>query len=164
LEAEVIRDTLLSVSGSLDKKMFGKGSLDEGGPRRSVYLTVKRSNLIPILQLFDAPDSIQSIGDRDVTTVPPQALAMMNSPLVRKLSEQFAKRISVPAEVSSVIIVGKAYSLALSREPDKSEMSQMAAFIDSQTASYGGGGKAKERAIADFCQLMFCLNEFVFVD
>lgn len=164
LEAEVIRDTLLSVSGSLDKKMFGKGSLDEGSPRRSVYLTVKRSNLIPILQLFDAPDSIQSIGDRDVTTVPPQALAMMNSPLVRKLSEQFAKRISVPAEVSSVIIVGKAYSLALSREPDKSEMSQMAAFIDSQTASYGGGGKAKERAIADFCQLMFCLNEFIFVD
>ncbi|MCA9071626.1 MAG: DUF1553 domain-containing protein, partial [Planctomycetaceae bacterium] len=54
LEAEVIRDALLSVSGSLDQTMFGKGSLDQENPRRSVYLTVKRSSLIPILQLFDA--------------------------------------------------------------------------------------------------------------
>ncbi len=71
--------------------MFGKGSLDQASPRRSIYLTVKRSNLIPILQLFDAPDSIQSIGHRDVTTVPPQSLALMNSPLVRQLAEKFAK-------------------------------------------------------------------------
>ncbi|HIA20539.1 MAG TPA: DUF1553 domain-containing protein [Planctomycetaceae bacterium] len=90
LEAEIIRDTLLSVSGSLDKTMFGKGSLDQASPRRSIYLTVKRSNLVPMLQLFDAPDSIQGIGNRDVTTVPPQALAMMNSPVVRQLAEKFA--------------------------------------------------------------------------
>ena len=84
MEAEIIRDNLLAVSGVLDKTMFGPGSLDEADVRRSVYLKVKRSTLIPILQLFDAPDAIQSIGNRDVTTVPPQALAMMNSPLIRQ--------------------------------------------------------------------------------
>ena len=78
LEAEIIRDNLFAVSGTLDKTMHGPGSLDQATPRRSVYLTVKRGSLIPILQLFDAPDAIQSIGNRDVTTVPPQALAMMN--------------------------------------------------------------------------------------
>ena len=121
LEAEVIRDALLAVSGSLDKKMFGTGSLDESNPRRSVYLRVKRSNLIPFLQLFDAPDSIQSIGHRDVTTVPPQALSMMNSPLVRQLAEKFAKRIHTRPNTRPEKVVHDAYNLALSRPPTDSE-------------------------------------------
>lgn len=164
LDAEIIRDTLLSVSGSLDKKMFGKGSLDQANPRRSVYLTVKRSNLIPILQLFDAPDTIQSIGHRDVTTVPPQALAMMNSPLARQLSAKFAKRIRAVPNTSPDQIVGEAYALALSRPPTDSEKQQMTGFIKAQAASYGGTDQAMEQAVADFCQLMLCLNEFIFVD
>ncbi len=164
LEAEVIRDTLLSVSGSLDKKMFGKGSLNQTDARRSVYLTVKRSNLIPILQLFDAPDSIQSIGNRDITTVPPQALAMMNSPLVRQLAEKFATRLGNSEEKSYEQLVQEAYMISMARPPSESEQQQMVAFIQSQAASYGADKAHKQRALADFCQLMFCLNEFVFVD
>ena len=56
LEAEAIRDALLAVAGTLDPKMYGPGTLDGNSPRRSVYLTVKRSQLIPLLQMFDAPE------------------------------------------------------------------------------------------------------------
>jgi hypothetical protein len=164
LEAEAIRDTLLAVSGSLDTTMFGAGSLDQANPRRSVYLTVKRSNLIPILQLFDAPDSIQSIGHRNVTTVPPQALAMMNSTLARQLAEKFAKRIRPNRDTSLQQVVQQAYAVALSRPPTAAETEQMIGFIDGQAASYGAGDKGMERAVVDYCQMMLCLNEFVFVD
>ncbi len=164
LEAEVIRDTLLAVSGSLDETMFGKGSLDQASPRRSVYLTVKRSNLVPILQLFDAPDAIQSIGHRDITTVPPQALAMMNSPLIRQLAEKFARRIRGGSAKTPEQIVEEAYALALSRPPTDVEKTQMVDFINAQAASYGDNDKALEMAVVDYCQMMFCLNEFVFVD
>ena len=164
LEAEVIRDTLLSVSGSLDTTMFGKGSLDQASSRRSIYLTVKRSQLIPMLQLFDAPDAIQSIGNRNVTTVPPQALAMMNSPLVRQLAEKFAKRVRPSADVPIDDVVESAYSIALSRPPTESEQETMTRFIESQAASYGDHAAATDRAVADFCQTMFCLNEFIFID
>ena len=164
LDAEAIRDTLLAVSGTLDKTMFGKGTLNQAIPRRSIYLTVKRGNLIPMLQLFDAPDAIQSIGHRDVTTVPPQALALMNSPLARQLAEKFAKRIQSAPSMSPEKVVNSAYAIALSRPPTDAERQQMADFIKKQAASYSADGKAMERAVADFCQLMFCLNEFIFID
>ena len=164
LEAEVIRDTLLSVSGSLEKTMYGKGTLDQNSPRRSIYLTVKRSNLIPILQLFDAPDSIQSIGHRDVTTVPPQALALMNSPLTRQLAEKFAKRIYESSETPTDEVVARAYNLALSRGPTAIELKQMSNFITSQADSYGDEDNSMILAVTDYCQIMLCLNEFVFID
>jgi hypothetical protein len=164
LEAEIIRDTLLSVSGSLDKTMFGKGSLDQASPRRSIYLTVKRSNLVPMLQLFDAPDSIQGIGNRDVTTVPPQALAMMNSPVVRQLAEKFARRLPAAADATLAERIEEAYRLALSRPPSGVEIEQMTTFINNQVASYGGTEQAQQQALGDFCQLVLCLNEFMFID
>jgi hypothetical protein len=164
LEAEVIRDALMAVSGSLDKQMFGAGSLDQTNPRRSIYLTVKRSNLIPMLQLFDAPDSIQGIGNRDVTTVPPQALSMMNSPLIRQLAEKLSNRVQTAANTTLQERVGTAYELTLSRPPSDAELGKMTDFIEDQTASYGDNKKAIELAMVDFCQLMLCLNEFIFVD
>jgi hypothetical protein len=164
LEAEIIRDNLFAVSGTLDKKMHGPGSLDQATPRRSVYLKVKRGSLIPILQLFDAPDAIQSIGNRNVTTVPPQALAMMNSPFVRKIAAQFATRISSENNVASEAIIEKAYWLALSRPPESDEASRMVGFLNSQTQSYGSDANAQKMALTDYCQIMLCLNEFVIVD
>ena len=62
LEAEIIRDSLLSVGGTLDSSMYGPSILDNT-PRRSVYLRVKRSELIPFMTVFDAPEPTQSIGD-----------------------------------------------------------------------------------------------------
>jgi len=164
LEAEVIRDSLLSVSGTLDKRMFGKGTVDQRHPRRSIYLTVKRSNLIPILQLFDAPDAMQGIGQRIATTVPRQALAMMNSSYVRELAEKFALRVRPDKTVAISEVIHRAYSHALSRPPSTAEEQQMSAFIEGQAESYGNTEEAMKMAIADFCQTVICLNEFIFVD
>ena len=164
MDAEVIRDDLLAVSGTLDKKMYGKGILNQEENRRSIYLTVKRDKLIPILQLFDAPDAIQSVGKRNITTVPPQALAMMNSPFIRKLSEKFAKRVRPDGKKGLDQTVNDVYTIALSRKPSSEEQQQMLKFIHYQTESYGDNPKAGELAVADFCQLILCMNEFVFVD
>ena len=164
LEAEVIRDSLLAVSGTLDKRMFDKGTVDQRHARRSIYLTVKRSNLVPILQLFDAPDAMQSIGKRIATTVPPQALAMMNSPYVREMAEKFAQRIRPDDKVPVDEVVRRAYTHALARPPTPGERQQMVAFIQGQAASYGSDAQAMKLAIADFCQTVICLNEFIFVD
>ncbi|HEX8916200.1 MAG TPA: PSD1 and planctomycete cytochrome C domain-containing protein, partial [Humisphaera sp.] len=80
LEAEAVRDALLVVGGRLDERMFGPSETAVETPRRSVYLRVKRSELIPFLTLFDGPEPAQSVGDRGVTTVPTQALTLLNSP------------------------------------------------------------------------------------
>ncbi|MDP7275982.1 MAG: DUF1553 domain-containing protein, partial [Planctomycetaceae bacterium] len=164
LEAELIRDSLLDISGRLQKNMFGKGSLDQKSNRRSVYLTVKRGQLTPILQLFDAPDAMQGVGKRNESTVAPQALAMLNSPFIRELSGGFAKRVRPDAKTSLENAVTSAYRLALARAPDSSEKETMLTFIKSQTASRKGQANAEELAVRDFCQLLFCSNEFVYVD
>jgi hypothetical protein len=164
MEAEIIRDNLLTVSGSLDKKMFGMGSLKEDDPRRSIYLTVKRDKLIPLLQLFDAPDAIQSIGDRGVTTVPPQALALMNSGLVRQMAEKLSARIQEAHGTSPPEIVEATFWETLSRPPSNDESVQMARFITEQAARYESPDTAMKTAITDYCQLMLCLNEFIYVD
>ena len=64
LEAEVVRDSILCVGGILDPSQYGPGTLDEASLRRSIYFTVKRSKLMPMLQVFDAPDGLSSIGER----------------------------------------------------------------------------------------------------
>jgi hypothetical protein len=164
MEAEVIRDSMLAISGTLDHKMFGPGSLNQQDRRRSVYLKVKRGTLIPMLQLFDAPDAMQGIGQRTITTVPPQALAMMNSPFVRQLAEQFSKRVRPNADKSLEQTVDDAYAIALCRPPTVDERSLMLTFIKNQAESYGNAAAGTDTAVTDFCQLMLCLNEFLFVD
>ena len=164
LDAELIRDTLLEVSGRLDRRMFGKGSLDQKMSRRSVYLTVKRGQLIPILQLFDAPDAMQGVGQRNQSTVAPQALAMLNSPFVRELAGHFAKRIRPDAETSLEAVVDTAYRIALSRAPAPQERDAMRVFIENQITTRDGQEEATQLAIRDFCQLLFCCNEFIYVD
>ncbi len=91
LEAETdSRCHALGGGGLLDDTMYGPGTLDEKMRRRSIYFFVKRSQLVPMMTLFDAPDSLQDIALRSTTTVAPQALLMMNSPLVRTYAEGFA--------------------------------------------------------------------------
>lgn len=162
--AEIIRDNLLTVSGMLDKRMFGPGSLKESDARRSVYLKMKRGSLIPILQLFDAPDAIQSIGDRGVTTVPPQALALMNSPLIRQMAEKMSARLQREGATSPEKFVETVFWTALSRPPSDDEQKTMLAFLELQAQSYGNAANALNIAKTDFCQTMLCLNEFVYVD
>jgi len=164
LEAEIIRDSLLAVSGTLDKKMFGKGTLDEKSLRRSVYFTIKRSQLIPLLQLFDAPDAMQGIASREQSTVAPQALAMMNSPIIRDLATRFAGRVRPDGHTPVPATIDHAYRVALSRPATDREKLTMHEFIKRQTTLRGEDENAESLAVQDFCHLMLCLNEFVFIE
>ncbi|MBT5017495.1 MAG: DUF1553 domain-containing protein [Planctomicrobium sp.] len=164
LEAEVIRDSLLAVSGDLDTTQFGKGTLDQASKRRSIYFTVKRSNLIPLLKLFDAPDAMQGIGTREESTVAPQALALLNSPLVRDLATKFALRVRPTAETSVEQAINDAYQTAFSRSATETELAGMGQFIKDQKAMRGDDANAETLAVRDFCHLLLCLNEFVYID
>jgi hypothetical protein len=166
LEAEVIRDSLLAVSGLLDRKVFGPGTLDLGTRRRSIYFTVKRSKLIPMMQVFDAPDGLGSVAERPTSTVTPQALFLMNNPDMRLYAKGLADRIGSAAEQSVESAVRPAYLMALSRLPTAEELTDASAFLTQQTSSYGAArrGDARNRALADLCQVLLSLNEFVYVE
>jgi len=168
LEAEIIRDAMLAASGALDETMFGPGSLDEAQQRRSIYFTIKRSKMIPLLALFDAPDSLQGVGQRPATTVAPQALWMMNNPQVRKYASAFAGRLKDAMEKSPADAVQKAYQVALGRNATEKEQSQSVAFLDAQISSSKQLGKteseAKAAALTSLCQVLFSLNEFIYVE
>jgi hypothetical protein len=166
LEGEVIRDTLLAVSGELDPRMYGPGTLDEASKRRSIYFTVKRSKLVPMLQVFDGPDALGGIADRPTTTIAPQALHLMNNPHVRGYAKRLAQRVSPDAGTKSETAVTDAYRIALGRKPTKDELDDSTAFVERQAESYrkAGKGDGRELAVADFCQVLLCLNEFVYVE
>jgi hypothetical protein len=164
LQAEIIRDSLLSVSGRLDESMFGQGTLDPGSSRRSIYFTVKRSNLIPLLQLFDAPDTMQGIGTREESTVAPQALALLNSPLVRDLASSLVARARPTAETPIEQAIDAAYRLTFARPATAAEVSMMRQFIHDQQALRAGDANAESLAVRDFCHLLLCMNEFVYID
>ena len=163
LEAEVIRDSLLSVGGQLDRRMFGAGTLDPAMKRRSVYFFVKRSQLIPMMTLFDAPDGTVGIEARTNTTIAPQALLLMNNPVVRSASRAFAGRLAGRSDAEAV---RAGYEIAVGRPPSAQELADSAAFLAEQRASYTAEKKADaaERALLDFCQVLLGLNEFVYVD
>jgi len=168
LEAESIRDSMLYVSGALDLTLYGAGTLDSGSRRRSVYFTVKRSQMIPVMQTFDAPEPLVSQGSRPTTTVAPQALWMMNSPQVRSWAEAFAGRLGTLGASGGrgEDAVIRAYALALNRRPTRSEREDAIQFMDAQTARYRAEGVegAEWKARVDYAQVMLSLNEFIYVD
>jgi Protein of unknown function (DUF1553) len=146
--------------------MYGPGTLDEGSRRRSIYFTVKRSKLVPMLQVFDAPEALVSLGERPATTIAPQALLLMNNAHVRSWARGFARRIA-PAETTSIeAAVAAGYRIALTREPTKGELADSVTFVKTQLAAYTTEGRkdAREQALTDFCQVLMCLNEFIYAD
>ena len=167
LEGEIIRDAVLAVSGTLDPKMFGPGTLDEANHRRSIYFTVKRSQLVPMMTLFDAPEPNQSNGNRSTTTVAPQALMVMNNPQVRLAAKAFAKQMRESVSGPDIAIL-KAYRTALGRSPLKEELTDGVTFIAQQEAAYRTNGRGEadsaELALTDFCQALLGLNEFIYID
>ncbi len=164
LEAETIRDALLATGGNLDSTMFGPSLLDDS-PRRSVYLRVKRSELLPVMTMFDAPEPTQSIGERSVTTVPTQALAMMNSPLVRQQAEKLFALIKPATDVPLSAAIDRGYEIAFGRSPTDAEQARMLAFIEQQRTAMGGDSpESTDKALIEFCHVLYCLNEFVYID
>jgi hypothetical protein len=131
-------------------------------PRRSVYFFVKRSQLIPMMMLFDWPEHLVSIGQRSVTTTAPQALAMMNSGLARHCAEGLAARV---AGGDAVAEVSRAYRIAFGRPPSESEARLGESFLASQRAAYARERRrdADRAALVDFCQAMIGMNEFIYI-
>jgi hypothetical protein len=165
LEAEAIRDTLLAVGGELDVSMFGPGTLDEGMKRRSIYFMVKRSALIPMLQILDAPEPLVSVGERPATTIAPQALLFMNNRQVRAAATGLARRAVAAGGGDLATGVRQAYQIALSRDATEQELSAAMAFLADQIQSYRHDGAADPNgaAMIDCCQILLSLNEFAYV-
>ncbi|MCP5556437.1 MAG: PSD1 domain-containing protein [Verrucomicrobiaceae bacterium] len=150
LEAEAIRDSMLAVSGLLDPAMFGPGTRDENSKRRSIYFNIKRSQLIGSMVAFDLPEPLVSQGGRPTTTVAPQALILMNSPQSRQWAEGLAKRIqSAGSEEEQVT---QAYRLCFNRYPKTDELAAATEFLKSGAS------------LADYCQVVLGLNEFIYVN
>ncbi|HET6884438.1 MAG TPA: DUF1553 domain-containing protein, partial [Pirellulales bacterium] len=163
LEAEAIRDAMLSVSGQLDPTMYGPGTLDQGMRRRSVYFFIKRSQLIPTMMLFDWPEHLVSIGQRSTTTIAPQALLFMNGPQDRSYAAAFAGRLK---ELADDTFIPAAHTLAFGRQPLAKESELAAQFLAKQAAVYAAAGKgdAAQLARVDFCQALMSMNEFIYVE
>lgn len=156
LEAEAIRDNALAVGGMLDETMFGPGTLDEKMRRRSIYFTVKRSQLVPSMQLFDWPDTLTSMDSRSVTTTPAQALVFINDPQFHQMAEGFAGRITGEKDW-----LGAAYMIAYGRPPSARERILGAGFVRKQLQSHHGD---RRKTLSDFCAALMSANEFIYVE
>ena len=172
LDAETVRDAVLACGGLLDRQMYGPGSLDEATLRRSVYFTVKRSQMISSMQLFDMPEPLVSIGSRASTTTAPQALWFMNGPVARRAAEGFAARLEEPAARLANLkqpldaAVTEAFLVALAREPSQQERDHWLRMIDADIVDFTTAGHpdSRQRALVNFCQLLMSTNEFLYVE
>ena len=171
LEGEVIRDSLLAISGRLDPRLLGpsvnvyygfakgktkgdreKGPLDGDG-RRSVYQEIRRNAHNPFLEVFDQPKPSSTRGVRDATNVPAQSLTMLNSPLVRSQAELWAHSLAASGGPASDT-VRSMFLAALGRPPDASELDSSLGYL---------GNDADAAAWADLAHAIFNLKEFLYV-
>lgn len=177
LEAEAIRDAMLATGGSLEARMFGAPApveQDKQGDgqwvvaaqgadacRRSIYLLNKRTENVTFLNVFDSPVMELNCPERTRSTVPLQALALMNNELVVDQARALAERVVREAPQSEPAQIELAFRLALARRPDAEELASISAFLGRQGS---GGAEAKLTALADFCQTLLGTNEFLYVD
>ncbi len=136
--------------------------------RRSVYMFHKRVVQHPLMQAFDGPDAQASCGRRENTTVAPQALALLNDRFVRARAADFAARVTKEAGPEPKAQIRLAWRLALGREPSSDELQSSAAFLDGQIKKRltrdDGTEDQRQLALTDFCQAVFAMNEFIYVD
>ncbi len=148
LEAEQIRDTILSVTGELKLEQAGGPSTDFLTPRRTIYSKVLRNSRDPLLDVFDLAESFGSVAQRNTTTTPTQALLLFNSQMMLRHAKAFAKRLEEMYPSSDDEMVGGAYRLAFGREPGPAEKSAALKFIRDQMPRLGAGAVASAAPIA----------------
>jgi hypothetical protein len=184
LEGEVIRDSILAVSGRLDFKMFGQpvpthltefmegrgrpgqsGPLDGNG-RRTIYQEVRRNFVSPMLRTFDMPVPFTTVGRRTVSSVPAQALILLNDPFVTAEARRWAEYLLGQTALAPQDRVYLMYETAFSRAPTGPEQAAAAAFLREQTERYEALGveDPATRAWTDLCHVLFNLKEFVFLN
>jgi hypothetical protein len=187
LDAESLRDSILAASGEIDLRVGGEGfkpsissealegfsrkdavwdaSPAEEQRRRSLYIYVSRSLMPPMMTTFDQCDTTLPCGQRDVTTVPTQALAMINNEFVHACSESLAARILKSAATQGEQI-GFAWQFALGRKPTEDERQLAIQHLKSQTNNFRSvdAASAERRALASLCHVLLNSNEFLYVD
>ena len=180
LEGEAIRDIILNASGNLNleaggpgffppipeevRESFPKGKWDmsEPGPanwRRSVYAYAKRGLRYPLFEVFDQPNMNVTCERRTTTTVPTQALTLLNNEFALRQAQNYAERVSRLSEDDAGRI-REAYRIALSRAPTETELSANLEFLRQQK-EYHNGDSVK--ALTDLCDVILNLNEFLYV-
>jgi hypothetical protein len=162
LDAEQVRDALLSVTGQLNLTAGGP-SVAVSEPRRSIYTKIKRNTRDLLLELFDAPESFTSTSQRNVTTSPLQALLMINSPFMLKQANAFADRLRKEDSVDDATRLEAAYRLAFGRPPTAEERHRARNFLDVQLGRVKGADR-RSAAWTDFCHVLLNSNEFLYVD
>jgi hypothetical protein len=182
LEVEAVRDSMLAVSGQLNLLMYGpgvypevpKGALEghsdpdkvwkpsgeREASRRTVYVHVKRSLLVPLVEVLDFCDTARSSARRGVTTVAPQALTLFNGAFVNRQAHDLALRLEKEAGGDPSKQIDLAYRLALCRPPTENERVALLAFLRRQAAD----GDVPLAAREQMCRVIFNLNEFVYPD
>jgi hypothetical protein len=188
LEAEAIRDVILSASGQINLKaggepffpaiprsvresyLQGKWVMTKEEPstwRRSVYAYWKRGLKYPMFEVHDQPDPNVTCEMRNTTTVPTQALTLLNNEFVLIQARHFAERVVREAGANPAKQVRALYRIALSREPEQKEIDQSLAFLrkqrDYHTARASGSDSAL-MALTDLAHVMLNANEFVYIN
>jgi hypothetical protein len=188
LEAEAIRDSILTVSGRLNPKMFGpsvfppvqpqalegssdpdkiwKASSEEDSSRRSIYVFLKRSLILPMLEMLDLCDTARSSAQRLTTSVPTQALTLFNGDFVNQQARYLAARLRAEAGPDRGGQVKLAYRLAFARHPEAMELREMLTFLETEEAATRetDSANASLRALEQMSRVIFNMNEFVYVD
>ena len=184
LQGETIRDSMLQISGDLDETMFGpsipihltdfmkgRGRPKKSGPlngdgRRSIYISINRNFLSPMMLAFDTPIPFNTTGKRNQSNVPAQALILMNDPFVidqaRKWAENLAKREGDDIEKRIDLI----YREVFGRPPEESELANSRNFIETQSKELNIGIEdilTNAELWQDFCHVMFNVKEFIFI-
>jgi Protein of unknown function (DUF1549)/Protein of unknown function (DUF1553)/Planctomycete cytochrome C len=183
LDAEEIRDSILVASGDLNlsrpekSEMLELDNLAITPPKllknvrkptnhRSIYMPILRGNVPEMLQVFDMADPDLIVGQRDVTTVAPQALFMMNNGFVLVHSNRLAGRVLSHRDLTQAGRIDLAYRFALGRLPTKKERSEVRQYLADYRKSVeqaGAKGNPLFAAWASFCQTLFASGEFRYV-
>ncbi len=183
LGAESIRDSILAVSGKLNLQMGGPSiyttipaevlagqsrpgsgwgkSPEDQQARRTIYVHVKRSLIVPLVAAFDGADTDTSCPERFVSTQPTQALLMLNSDFIRKWSRAFAADLARRAGSEVEQQVREGLWRVLQRTPTQQEVARGVEFIERTKIEHG---KTPREALEYYCLLLLNLNEFLYFD
>ena len=178
LDAEALRDAMLSVSGELDLKIHGpyvptqwsaEGDVvipdqTQGAFRRSLYIQQRRTQVMGLLETFDAPAMTYNCVVRPRTTVPLQSLSLLNSDFIRKRAAAYAKRIRPTSETNEDEALTNAFRSAWGRRPTPEERDASLQFLQDQPGEYADRPDSLDRAWIDFCQMLLAANAFLYLD
>lgn len=181
LEAEVIRDSVLAVSGRLNTQVYGQpvpvhltefvigrgrpgksGPLDGDG-RRSIYTSIRRNFLPTMMLAFDAPIPFSTVGKRNVTNVPAQSLAMMNDKFVYQQAGIWAQYLSDKFQPQqSREKIDFIYLQAFARKPGPQELNLALSAVD-KLSKFHKVSPSDLKVWRDMCHTFFRLNEFIYL-